>query len=72
VTPRLDIQVKDGHVRINGVVYDGSQEDALKVLIENIAGVKSVTSELVWIEPVSGTVIMPQIGDAAPKTITLH
>lgn len=70
--PRLDIQVKDGDVRIAGVVYDGRQEDALRVLIENIAGVKSVTSELVWIEPVSGTAITPQIGDKPPKIITLH
>lgn len=72
VTPLLDIQVKDGDVRVSGVIYDCREEDALKVLIENIAGVKSVTSELVWIEPVSGTVIMPQSGDKPPKTIILH
>lgn len=72
VAPLLDIQVKDGHARINGVVYDERQEEAVKVLVENVPGVKSVTNDLVWIEPLSGTVILSPANEKTPKIITLH
>jgi CBS domain-containing protein len=57
--PLINVTVKDGVVEIFGVVTDGRQEDALKVLIENTRGVKAVKNELTWIEPMSGTVILP-------------
>lgn len=57
--PLINVTVKDGVVEIFGVVTDGRQEEALKVLIENTRGVKSVKNELTWIEPMSGTVILP-------------
>jgi CBS domain-containing protein len=57
--PLINVTVKDGVVEIFGVVTDGRQEEALKVLIENTRGVKAVKNELTWIEPMSGTVILP-------------
>jgi CBS domain-containing protein len=57
--PLINITVNDGIVEVFGVVTDGRQEEALKVLIENTRGVKSVKNELTWIEPMSGTVILP-------------
>jgi CBS domain-containing protein len=57
--PLINGTVKDGVVEVFGVVTDGRQDDALKVLIENTRGVKSVKDELTWIEPMSGTVILP-------------
>jgi osmotically-inducible protein OsmY len=32
---------------------------AARVIAENVPGVTSVTDQLIWIEPVSGTVILP-------------
>jgi hypothetical protein len=32
---------------------------AARVIAENVPGVTSVTDQLVWIEPVSGMVILP-------------
>jgi CBS domain-containing protein len=40
--PLINIAVNDGIVEVFGVVSDGRQEEALKVLIENTRGVKSV------------------------------
>ena len=34
--------------------------EALRVVAENVAGVKAVEDHLVWIEPVSGIVIDPR------------
>ncbi len=72
VAPLLDIQVKNGNARISGVVYDERQEEAIKVLVENVPGVKSVASELAWIEPLSGAVILSPGEEKTPKIITLH
>src|SRR4051812_13663257 len=52
-----DIEVADGVVRLSGVVLDDRQRIALRVAAENIPGVKQVKDEIVWIEPMSGTVI---------------
>lgn len=57
--PLIGIDVRDGAVTLTGVVYDARQEDAMKVLAENTPGVKSVKNDLTWIEPVSGTAILP-------------
>lgn len=52
-------EVTDGRVRLIGTIYDDRQRDALRVLAENIPGVKTVEDQLVWIEPISGMVIEP-------------
>jgi len=53
-------EVTNGRVRLIGTVYDDRQREALRVLAENLPGVKAIEDELVWIEPMSGTVIEPR------------
>jgi CBS-domain-containing membrane protein len=53
----LTITVTDGVVDLNGVVFDEPERRALRVAAENVPGVKAVSDHLVWVEPVSGTVI---------------
>jgi CBS domain protein/BON domain-containing protein len=52
-----DVVVKDGTVELRGVVTDEREREALRILAENIAGVERVRDRLVWVEPMSGTVI---------------
>ena len=54
-----DVIVTNGNVKLVGTVFDDRQRGALRVLAENVPGVKSVEDELVWIEPMSGMVIKP-------------
>jgi CBS domain-containing protein len=61
----LTITVTDGIVELDGVILDGHARRALRVAAENVAGVKGVVDRLVWVEPVSGTVIEPQ-GEKVP------
>ena len=42
---------------MNGVILDEKERAALRVAAENVPGVKAVEDHLVWVEPVSGTVI---------------
>ena len=56
-TAMVDVQVHDGVVELWGTILDERQRDALKVAAENIAGVTTVRDHLVWIEPISGTVV---------------
>jgi signal-transduction protein with cAMP-binding, CBS, and nucleotidyltransferase domain len=53
----LTILVKDGVVTLDGVILDEKERGALRVAAENVPGVKAVEDRLVWVEPVSGTVI---------------
>jgi CBS domain-containing protein len=51
------ITVKNGVVDLNGVILDEKERVALRVAAENVPGVRAVQDHLVWVEPVSGTVI---------------
>jgi CBS domain-containing protein len=62
----LTITVKDGVVDLDGVVFDEHERRALRVAAENVPGVKAVSDRLVWVEPVSGTVIDPT--QQSPRT----
>jgi CBS domain-containing protein len=65
----LTIAVEDGVVQLDGVVFDEKERAALRVAAENAPGVKGVEDHLVWVEPVSGTVIEApdnRRGGAAP------
>jgi len=55
----LSISVEDGVVDLNGVILEEKEREALRVVAENVPGVRAVEDHLVWIEPVSGTVIEP-------------
>jgi CBS domain-containing protein len=52
-----DIKVTDGFVDIYGTITDEREGTALRVLAENVPGVKGVRDHLVWVEPVSGMVV---------------
>ena len=58
-----DIDVSNGIVKLSGVVLDDRQRVALRVAAENIPGVKKVEDHMVWIEPMSGTVIEARVED---------
>ncbi|MBV8961622.1 MAG: BON domain-containing protein, partial [Hyphomicrobiales bacterium] len=51
------VGVKDGAVMLTGTIFDARQRLALKVVVENTPGVKTVQDRLVWIEPGSGLVV---------------
>ena len=64
----LAITVTDGVVGLDGVILDEKERDALRVAAENVPGVRAVEDRLVWVEPVSGTIIdAPQTGRTAIK-----
>ncbi len=49
--------MRDGVVTLTGYVLDERQRAALKVLVENVPGVKQVRDQMVWVEPMSGVTI---------------
>jgi CBS domain-containing protein len=55
----VDIIVRNGTVEYWGTLFDERKRRALIVAAENVPGVKGVRDHLVWIEPMSGTVIEP-------------
>ena len=61
----VDIVVHEGMVELWGVIVDERQRTALKVVAENIPGVKAVIDHLVWVEPTSGVAL-----DASDATLT--
>jgi CBS-domain-containing membrane protein len=56
----VDAIVRQGVVTLSGFVLDERQRAAVKVLVENVPGVKAVHDDLVWIDPVSGVTIEPE------------
>jgi CBS domain-containing protein len=50
----IDVTVRNGVVRLSGVITDERQRQALRVAAENIPGVKEVEDNIAWVEPVSG------------------
>jgi len=50
----IDVTVRNGVVDLWGSVFDARQRPAARVVAENVAGVKSVNTHLVLIEPMSG------------------
>jgi CBS domain-containing protein len=61
----IAITVENGVVDLNGVILDEHERAALRVAAENVPGVRAVEDHLVWVEPVSGTII-----DAPQETPT--
>lgn len=60
-TATIEIDVTGGVVKLSGVILDDRERHALRVAAENIPGVKQVEDRLVWLEPMSGTIIEPAI-----------
>jgi CBS domain-containing protein len=55
----VDAIVRDGVATLTGYVLDERERAALKVLVENVPGVKQVRDQMVWVEPMSGITIPP-------------
>jgi CBS domain-containing protein len=55
----VDVRVENGVVELHGAVIDDRERPALRVLAENVPGVREVRDHLTWIEPLSGLVIPP-------------
>jgi CBS domain-containing protein len=61
----IAIDVKDGIVALSGTIFDERERQGLKVIIENVPGVRGVRDHLVWVEPISGNVLeAPKDSDA--------
>ena len=56
-TGSLDVIVHGGVVELWGLITDERERQATIVAAENIPGVKRVDDHLVWIEPMTGTVV---------------
>jgi hypothetical protein len=50
----VSVLARDGSVELSGTILDDRQREALKVLVENVPGVKTVRDHMVWVEPYSG------------------
>ena len=61
------IEVESGIVDLNGVILDENERRALRVAAENVPGVKAVEDHLVWVEPVSGTIVDAPLPAEATK-----
>ncbi|MBS0560775.1 MAG: CBS domain-containing protein [Proteobacteria bacterium] len=57
----VTIDVANGVVVLEGTIADEQDRAAMRVLVENIPGVKSVRDELTWIEPLSGAAVGPTV-----------
>lgn len=53
----VNVVVRNGIVELCGSITDERQRVALKVMAENISGVKSVRDHLAWVEPMSGVLL---------------
>lgn len=56
----VNVTVNDGVVEFWGAILDERDRTALKVLAENVPGVKRVVDHMVWVEPCSGMVLESQ------------
>ena len=56
----IRVEVLHGMVKLTGTIFDERERDAARVAAENVAGVKGVSDELAWIEPMSGICIVPE------------
>jgi len=41
-------------MELSRTIFDDRQREALKVLVENVPGVKAIHDHMVWVEPYSG------------------
>jgi len=55
----INVTVENGVVELQGAITDDRERAGLRVIAENTPGVRGVRDRLVWIEPLSGTVIDP-------------
>jgi CBS domain-containing protein len=56
----INVVVRNGVVHLWGTLFDERHRGAICVAAENISGVKAVEDHMVWVEPMSGMVMMPE------------
>jgi CBS domain-containing protein len=56
---RITVHVDEGHVVLEGIIFDNVDRAALTVAAQNVAGVKSVRDDLEWVEPTTGATLGP-------------
>jgi CBS domain-containing protein len=59
----IEVVARDGAVELWGTVFDTRQRDAARVVAENVSGVKTVTTHITWVEPMSGMVFSDPEGE---------
>jgi len=57
-----NVVVEQGSADLCGVIIDERMRDALRVLVENIPGVKRVNDHLTTIEPMTGLIVQSPAG----------
>ena len=55
----IHVKVVDAHVTLSGTIFDERERDAIRVCAENQPGVTSVTDDMIWVEPTSGSYLGP-------------
>ncbi|MGH7044137.1 MAG: CBS domain-containing protein [Acetobacteraceae bacterium] len=65
----ITLSVENGAAAIDGVVFDERQRQAVGVVVENGAGVKSVDNRLIVVEPNTGIVMVDPLSDAGQVVI---
>jgi len=50
----VNVIVGDGNVELWGTIFDERDREALRVVAENVPGVKQIHDHLVWVESMSG------------------
>ena len=50
----VSVLVRDGDVDLSGTIVDEREREGIKVLVENVPGVRAIHDHIVWIEPQSG------------------
>jgi CBS domain-containing protein len=55
------VYVRNGAVELSGTIFDERERLAARVVAENVPGVKAVLDQMVWVEPMAGTVLMPPV-----------
>ena len=53
----INVVVRDGRVDLWGSLFEERERRALRVLAENVPGVREVHDHMVWVEPIMGTVV---------------
>jgi len=63
----INVIVRNGVVHLWGSLTDERQRRGIRVAAENTPGVKRVEDHLVWVEPMSGMVVLPPDEEMAAK-----
>lgn len=56
--PLIDVNVKDGTVKLTGAIMDERERSAIVVAAENVPGVRAIEDHMAFVEPMSGMVFL--------------